>query len=343
MPRLVPVIALTGYLGAGKTTLLNHLLRQPGARIGVILNDFGDINIDAGLVTGQVDDPASIAGGCICCLDDDTALDDALAKLTHPRLALDAVIVEASGIAEPAALAQMIRFSSVDRVRPGGVVDVVDAVEHFHTVDDDAGAPPARYAATTLAVINKCDDLPEDVREETVTRIEERIRAVNPEVHLVRASHGRVDPTLAYDVTTAVDPEDQLPIAALLREEHDHLPHTHAQAVSSRSEGPIDPGALIDLLRDPPGGVYRLKGWVTVETSRRRQRHQVHLVGRSIHISPATGSHALTAGAVNELVAIGTHLDTDAVRRRLETALLPATSPHADGLRRLEQYLRLSS
>lgn len=339
---MVPVIALTGYLGAGKTTLLNHLLRQPGARIGVILNDFGDINIDAGLVTGQVDDPASIAGGCICCLDDDTALDDALAKLTHPRLALDAVIVEASGVAEPAALAQMIRFSGVDCVRPGGVVDVIDAVEHFHTVDDHAGTPPARHAVTTLAVINKCDELPDDVREATVARIEERVRAANPEVHIVRTSHGRVDPTLVYDVTTAADPEDQLPIAALLREQYEHLPHTHAHAVSSRSDGPIDPGALIDLLRDPPGGVYRLKGWVTIETNRRRREHQVHLVGRSIHISRVASRRPADRDPVNELVAIGTHLDTDAVRRRLESALLPATSPNPDGLRRLQQYLRLS-
>ena len=66
--RAVPVIGLTGYLGAGKTTVLNHVLRTPGARIGVVINDFGELNVDAGLVTGQVDEPASIAGGCICCL-----------------------------------------------------------------------------------------------------------------------------------------------------------------------------------------------------------------------------------------------------------------------------------
>ena len=97
----VPVILLTGYLGAGKTSLLNHLLRHPDARIGVVVNDFGDLNIDAGLVVGQVDEPFSISGGCICCLDDDTSLEDALTALAKPRLRLDAIIVEASGFAEP--------------------------------------------------------------------------------------------------------------------------------------------------------------------------------------------------------------------------------------------------
>ena len=74
----IPVILLTGYLGAGKTSLLNHLLRHPDARIGVVVNDFGELNIDAGLVVGQVDEPFSISGGCICCLSDDSSLEDAL-------------------------------------------------------------------------------------------------------------------------------------------------------------------------------------------------------------------------------------------------------------------------
>lgn len=80
----IPVIALTGYLGAGKTSLLNHVLRAPGARIGVVINDFGDVNVDAALVSGQVDEPVSIAGGCVCCLDDDNGLDEALEKLSDP-------------------------------------------------------------------------------------------------------------------------------------------------------------------------------------------------------------------------------------------------------------------
>ncbi|GAA3662258.1 GTP-binding protein [Nocardioides ginsengisoli] len=342
MTARVPVTALTGHLGAGKTTLLNHLLQRPGARIGVIVNDFGDINVDAGLVTGQVDEPASIAGGCLCCLEDVSGLDDALEKLSHPRLALDAIVVEASGLAEPGALAQMIAASAVPRVRPGGVIDVIDAVEYFAALDD-GGMPPARFAVATLVVLNKCDRLPDETREQTLAAIEARVREVNPGVHLVRTSRGRIDPALVHDVALAEDPPDQLPLAALLRAEraerhdHEHAPHLHAASASVRVDGPVDPDAVLALLASPPDGAYRMKGTVAVDGSGRCHGYVVNVVGRQVHVaatSPApTGS---------ELVAIGMGLDADAARARLETALAPASDPNPGGHRRLDRLRRLS-
>ena len=73
MPSSLPVLILTGYLGSGKTTVLNHFLATGGARIGVIINDFGDVNVDAALVAGHVAEPVSIAGGCLCCIEDPPA------------------------------------------------------------------------------------------------------------------------------------------------------------------------------------------------------------------------------------------------------------------------------
>jgi G3E family GTPase len=333
------VVALTGFLGAGKTTLLNHLLRQPGARVGVVVNDFGDINIDAALVTGQVDEPASIAGGCLCCLVDDDTLDQALEKLTRPRLGLDVVIVEASGIAEPGALARLIRFSGAERVRPGGVIDVIDAVEYFSTVDT-SGVVPARFAAASLVVINKCDRLPEADRERTVARIGERVREGNPSAHIVRTSGGRVDPALVFDIACGQDPPGQLPLAAALREAGPHPGHQHAAAATVCSPGPVDPGLLIDLLEDPPPGAYRIKGRVAVQSGRAARSYVVNLVGRSIHIASATATDNTSTDS--ELVAIGLHLDAATARHRLEDALQPASTASAAGYRRLQQYRRLS-
>ncbi|MGV0643750.1 GTP-binding protein [Mycolicibacterium sp. XJ2546] len=331
----IPVIALTGYLGAGKTTLLNHVLRTPGARIGVVINDFGELNVDAALVTGQVDEPESIAGGCICCLPDDGGLDEALAKLADPRLGLDAIIVEASGLADPVAISRIIRFSGVDRIRSGGIVDVIDVTAHFDTVDDGQ-TPPARYGAASLVVVNKLDQIPPERRDDVLDRIERRVRERNPEVHLVGAIAGQVDPALLYDVADAGEDTGQLSIRELLVADAHH--HVSADSVTTTSEGCLDPGPLVDLLEKPPAGVYRLKGVVSVRSGVRERSYVVNVVGTSVHIATAPKP----TGA-NSLVAIGAGFDIDDVRARMDAALRPHDGPvPTAGLRRLQRYRRLS-
>ncbi|GAA1979815.1 GTP-binding protein [Isoptericola halotolerans] len=334
-PRKVPVVVLAGHLGAGKTTLLNHLLTRPGARVGVVVNDFGDIDVDAGLVTGQIDEPAAISGGCLCCLPDAGGLDDALEVLTAPRRGLDVVLVEASGIADPVTLARLVRFSGVERVRPGGVVDVIDAGEHFETVDTGAD-PPVRHAAASLVVVNKLDLLAPDEREATFARIGERVRGRNPRAHVVATDHGRIDPDLVYDAALDEDPPDQLPLAALLREERTQH-HVHADAVSVPAQGPVSPSRLVDLLEDPPPGVYRMKGHVAVRTTRGVRTYLVNVVGRSVHVASAA---APPAG--EGVVAIGMHLDTTAVREQVADALATRDVPDARGFSRLQRHRRLS-
>ncbi len=332
----VPVIALTGYLGAGKTTLLNHVLRSPGARIGVVINDFGELNVDAALVTGQVDEPASIAGGCICCLPDEGGLDLALARLADPKLRLDAIIVEASGLADPVAISRIIRFSGVDNVRPGGIVDVLDAATHFDTVDRDA-SPPARYGVATLVVVNKLDQIAAGEQTAVLQRIESRVRDRNPHAQVVGATAGRIDPALLYDVSAAEE-AGQLTFRELLFDsdpgpDHDHV---HADSVTVVGDGCVDPGAVIDLLEQPPTGVYRMKGTIAVRYRTSTRVYVVNVVGPSIHIAPA---HA-TASC---LVAIGMGLDVDDVRRQLSAALHTATAAApAQSVRRLQRYRKLS-
>ncbi|MFI5509872.1 CobW family GTP-binding protein [Mycobacterium sp. NPDC051804] len=332
----IPVIALTGYLGAGKTSLLNHVLRTPRARLGVIINDFGALNVDAGLVTGQVDEAASITGGCVCCLPDNGGLDDALTKLTDPRLDLDAIIVETSGLADPVAVAQLIRFSGVDRVRPGGIVDVIDATTHFDVVDRET-SPPARYAAASLVVVNKMDQLPIDDRQPLLERVEKRVRERNPHAPVVGTVGARIDPALLYDLPGSSDELGQLSFRDLLFESDDDH-HAHADAVTVTTSGCIDPGKLLDLLEDPPSGVYRVKGTIAVRYRSAVRTYVAHLVGPSIHISgaPATATP-------NSLVAIGMDLDTEHVRALLDDVLAPGDgNASAAAIRRLQRYRRLS-
>lgn len=334
--RTVPVIALTGYLGAGKTSVLNHLLRRPGARVGVVVNDFGDINVDAGLVSGQVDEPASIAGGCLCCLTDAGGLDDALERLAAPRRALDAIFVEASGLADPLALARLIRFSGAAGIRPGGVIEVIDAVEHFGTVDRDPMAA-TRHMVTSLAIVNKLDRVPDGERTELIERVTQRVREGNPEAQVVGAIGGRVDPALLYDVADD-ETAGQLDLHDLLLDDHDAHPHQHATSVTVQSSDAVDAGRLLDLLEDPPAGVYRLKGTVLVRWGEARRAYTVNLVGSAIHLVNASKSPERS-----HLVAIGVEVDEAAVRARLEQAMEPAMgSPSSGALQRLQRYRRLS-
>lgn len=266
-PR-VPVIALTGFLGAGKTTVLNSILRAPGARFGVVVNDFGTINVDAALITGQIDEAASIAGGCLCCMEDDDELDEALEALSDPRLHLDAILVEASGVAEPLAVARLLRLTSAERTRPGGVIEVVDSLAYFETVDRPGprggrGEPPLRFASASLVVLTKTAMLDEQERARAIEEISARIRLRNEDVPILEAPHGRIDPALVTDVARAEDPPDQLPIAAVTRQaraERDHHDHLHADAVTVRAPGPVDPGAVLDLFESPRPGCTGSRG-----------------------------------------------------------------------------------
>lgn len=331
------MIAVTGPLGAGKTTVTNHLLRRVGARLGVVMNDFGAINVDAALVTGQVDEVAAISGGCLCCLPDSGGLDDALAKLAHPRLRLDAVLVEASGVADPVALARLIRFSGVDRVRPGGVVEVVDAVNLDAA---DAGADASnRYRASTLVVITKTDLLEPATRDSVVERIRDRVRRANPDAEIVVAPHGSVDPQLVFDAAREEEPADELPLARLVRDDHAGAHHEHAHSASVVASGPVSSSALIDLLEHPPAGAYRLKGRVGVLTPGGVRGYAVNLVGGLIHVARM----AAPPTPAGELVAIGLQLDEAVAGARLHDVLAtPATRPDPAGLRRLQRYRRLS-
>ena len=335
----IPVVALTGYLGAGKTSLLNHVLRTPRARVGVIVNDFGELNVDAGLVTGQVDEPASIAGGCVCCLPDNGGLDDALTKLADPRLDLDAIIIETSGLADPVAVAQLIRFSGAEGVRPGGIVDVIDATTHFDVVDRDS-SPPARYAAASLVVVNKLDGLPDADRQPLLERVEQRVRERNPVAPVVGTVGGRIDPALLYDLPGSGDEPGQLSFRELFFDADPHAEdgHDHADAVTVTSTGCIDPGKLIDLLENPPSHVYRIKGTIAVRYRSAVRTYVVNLVGTAIHIATAPAT-----ATPNSLVAIGMDLDTERVRVHLDDTLEPHDgNARADAIRRLQRYRRLS-
>ncbi|EFG48717.1 CobW/P47K family protein [Brevibacterium mcbrellneri ATCC 49030] len=366
----VPVILLTGYLGAGKTSVLNNLLRHPSARVGVIVNDFGELNIDAGLISNQVNEPVAISGGCICCLTDAGGLEDALAAMAAPKHQLDAIVVEASGFAEPLTLARLVSRWGRGRFRLGGVIDVIDACEHFSTVDQ-GGIPPLRYAVATLVLVNKLDLIPPDQRDAHMSKIRDRVHSRNPRAHVVSTVLGRIDPHLLFDgspepstktpttsagETNPANPEwqqtelplhdlfmasyrerDEARLASIDAPSHDH---THAHSVTVEVPGAVNAEVILNFLEDLPPGAYRAKGFVTVPTGRGTQAFVVQAVGPNVFASRAKDTVAGSA-----LVVIGADLDehTAEVATRTALAELTADGPASPGLERLRTLVRLHS
>ena len=215
MKKNVPVLLLTGYLGSGKTTLLNRILsNKKGIRFAVIVNDIGEVNIDADLIqkggiVGQGDDSlVALQNGCICC-----TLKMDLVKQLHDIIAMhrfDYIVIEASGICEPAPIAQTIcSMPALDEsVTAEGlpvldcIVSIVDAMRlqsEFGCGDDLQKKDLKEDDLENLVIqqIEFCNIIllnkASDVKPEELNRIEAIIRAIQPKAEIIRCDYGDVD------------------------------------------------------------------------------------------------------------------------------------------------------
>lgn len=322
--RRVPVVVISGGLGSGKTTALNHLLGTGKARIGVIINDFGDINIDVLLVSGQVDAAQNVAGGCICCLTDTSELDDALRSLTRPSLELDAIVIESSGLAEPRELARLVLSSPVEGVRFGGLFVLLDAREFL--TDSEKVIPQDRLKAATLVVLNKSDVLADGPVQ--VADCERVVRAANPEVPFFATTYGQIPIEFLVDAVEKEEPFGQLSLTDLLIElntEHHHHHHVHYDSVSVGEEAGVDPFALVRLMESLPAGCVRFKGVTHFNSARPRERFVVHGVGGAITME----RHRWPRGQKpsTSLVAIGAGWDAAKVEASMRACLTDQVAP----------------
>ncbi|WP_248489108.1 GTP-binding protein [Tsukamurella sp. PLM1] len=337
----VPVVVVAGYLGAGKSTLLNHLLSgADGARIGVVVNDFGAVNIDALLVAGAGGQgpvqTVSLSNGCVCCTVDDDELEDVLGALAARDL--DLIVVEASGLAEPAAMVRRVVLAPDPGFDYGGLVYVADAAHLAATMERH---PSLRHhlALADLVVLNKID-LSEDpdgaralVREQAPSApVIATVEAVVPLELLIDAD------VLARRAADRAGTARQLTLDEALRE-HDHdqhhaHPHLHdGYAAVDVSTGPLDARAAAALLTDPPRGVFRVKGFVTAADG---TRLTVHTVGRYVRTAP---ERARRGGAATVLVFLGVGIDEAEVRRRVDAAIAdPEAAPDPQSILSLLRF-----
>ncbi|GAB7018552.1 GTP-binding protein [Halostagnicola bangensis] len=374
----IPVTVLSGTLGAGKTTTLNNLLRESEERdVAVLVNDMGEVNVDAEHVaessdiTEEEEELVELSNGCICCeLRGD--LLDAIGSLTQAR-EFDSIVVESTGVAEPLPVAQTLtlgfdqsdldptEFYEETGIEPlenchlDTTVTVVDA-HQFHeamasdeVLDDDGTKKHLgdllidQVEFCDVLLLNKCDL----VDEETLESVEETLETLQPRAEIVRTTHGAVDPDEILE-TGRFDFEDAQQSAGWvqeLREPHESAEEEHGvTSFVFESRRPFHPERFADLLDEFPENVVRSKGhfWLA---GREDEAVTLNVAGQSIRVAP--GGQWIAALPPEEreeqlaeypqledawdeewgdrgtqLVCIGTEMDHETVRDRLEACVL---------------------
>ncbi|MFD9928609.1 CobW family GTP-binding protein [[Kitasatospora] papulosa] len=314
----IPVVVLAGFLGSGKTTLLNHLLRnRAGNRIGVVVNDFGSIEIDAMTVAGQVGSTVSLGNGCLCCAVDASELDSYLETLTALAARLDVIVIEASGLAEPQELVRMLLASDNPHIRYGGLVEVVDAAE-FPATRERHPEIDRHLAVADLIVLNKTDR----VTEAGLRAVREAVDAAGGSAAVICSAYGRIDPEVLLDPVTRADEDDsfrQLTFEDLLPEaDRTHADHLHAayDSVSFTADVPLSPRLFMAFLDSRPAGLYRIKGFVDFGAGDPGNRYTLHAVGRFLRFVPQRW--ARDEPRRTQLVLIGAGVDAASLRKELE-------------------------
>lgn len=257
MSKKIPVFILAGWLGAGKTTFLNQLLAQTaGLKIGALINDFGEINVDVGLVDQQVDEVVSLSNGCLCC-SLSNELDDSLNKLTAANPKLNAIVIEASGVADAAQMVSLIFNSQNPHIEFRDLVYLVDAV-NFHSLWlDKPHLIQAGAKVGTLILINKIDLATPD----EIVFAETKIREINPAAIVLKTKQAQIDAKLLID--TPAEKNTQLRLGhTKYHHSHSHDNKVDFQQLTFQTDKPLDPLITTDLLNHLPKGLYRAKGWL---------------------------------------------------------------------------------
>ena len=279
----IPLTIIGGYLGAGKTTLINHLLRHnDGLRLAVIVNDFGKINIDAELIESQDGDTINLANGCICCtLGADLAM--TLMMLVENDPPPDHILIEASGVADPAQVAQ---YGYMSGLRLDGVIVLADAETIRKKARDKYVGEQVvqQLRAADVLLLNKVDLVPDVTRQ----AVREWLKRQAPNAHILETMRAEAPLPLLLGIERDLAPSRILAARPTSSSQtitaHVH-PHPDYETWSYETDQPLDGSAFRAMIDALPDGVIRAKGILHLqETPDRRTIFQ--LVGKRWTLTP---------------------------------------------------------
>lgn len=243
--RIIPVTIITGFLGSGKTTLLNHILNnRQGLKIAVIVNEFGDIDIDSQLLVSVDENMVQLGNGCICCTINQSLV-DTVYKMVDRHDTVDYIVVETTEIADP--LPIMLSFVSTelrDVTRLDSVLTVVDA-ESFTSTHYESEAALNQLIFGDIILLNKTDL----VSPQIMDRLEDYIRSIKPGARIISTRYEEVPLPLILDI--GFNDSSTYLNSSKLSHLHDHKHSHHLEsdgfvAVSFESE------SLPEQLRQRP-------------------------------------------------------------------------------------------
>lgn len=261
--KLLPVVILGGYLGVGKTTLLNRLLQaRHGLRLAVLVNDFGAVNVDAALVASSDGETIALTNGCICCGMADGFL-RVLFRLREEAARLDGVVVETSGVADPAMTAA---YATLPGFRPAAVIVLADAERVQQQARDRLiGKSIHRQLKAADVVVVTKGDL---VGPEKTSAVVDWIKATLPEARVIATPAAEAPISLLFDAVAAESGHEiraQNLWGTHQDDVHAHDGDNHAElyeraiATPKRAFTETELRQWYAALAD---GVLRVKGWV---------------------------------------------------------------------------------